>query len=636
MKYYYKGKLDSSVIKKKTILANKVSNNTDVVTIRFSGDSGDGMQLTGNQFSNTSAIFGNDLSTLPDFPAEIRAPQGTLYGVSSFQMQFGDREIYTPGDDLNVLVAMNPAGLKVHLEELKENGILIINTDNFTPKNLKLAKWEDNPIEDKELLSKYRSITVPMTTLVKTALEDFDLTPKEKMRSTNMFALGLVYWLYERDLEPTIDFLNKKFGKKPIIAESNIKALKTGYYYGETIEAIKTTYKVDKAKFDKGSYRNIMGNHALSLGLVAASQKSDLELFFGGYPITPASDILKFLANYKNFGIKTFQAEDEISAITSVLGAAFTGNLGITASSGPGIALKGEAIGLGIITELPLIIINIQRGGPSTGLPTKTEQSDLFQAMYGRNGECPCVVIAASSPSDCFDTAFEAARIAVEHMMPVMLLSDGYIANGSEPWKIPNVKDLPKIKNNLVESSKGDGFMPYKRNEKTLARDWAIPGIEGLEHRIGGLEKENLSGNVSYDPDNHHAMTLQRQKKVDIVADFIPDVEVFGKESGDLLVLSWGGVYGSVRSAVKKSQELKGNVSHVHLTYINPFPKNLGKVLKKFKKVLIPELNLGQLLTIVRAKYLIDAVGLNQVAGKPFSSSVVLNAIESLLKEKNE
>ncbi len=614
-------------------MANKVSNNTDVVTIRFSGDSGDGMQLTGNQFSNTSAIFGNDLSTLPDFPAEIRAPQGTLYGVSSFQMQFGDREIYTPGDDLDALVAMNPAGLKVHLEELKENGILIINTDNFTPKNLKLAKWETNPLDDKQLLEKYRSIPVGMTTLVKTALEDFDLTPREKMRSSNMFALGLVYWLYERKLEPTINFLNKKFKKKPIIAESNIKALKAGFYYGETIEVIKTSYRVKKAKFNKGVYRNIMGNHALSLGLVAASQKSNLELFFGGYPITPASDILKYLANYKNFGIKTFQAEDEISAMTSILGSAFTGNLAVTASSGPGIALKGEAIGLAVITELPLIIINIQRGGPSTGLPTKTEQSDLFQAMYGRNGECPCVVIAASSPSDCFETAFEAARIAIEHMMPVMLLSDGYIANGSEPWRIPNVNKLPEIKNNLVKSEDKEGFMPYKRDEKTLARPWAIPGKEGFEHRIGGLEKESSSGNVSYDPDNHHEMTLQRQKKVDIVADFIPDLEVYGENSGDLLVLSWGGVFGSVKSAVKKSQEHGSSVSHVHIRHINPFPKNLGKILKNFKKVLIPELNMGQLLTIIRAKYLVDAVGFNQVAGKPFSSNTVFNTIESLLKE---
>ena len=471
-----------------------------VVTIRFSGDSGDGMQLTGTQFSNNTAIFGNDLSTFPDFPAEIRAPAGSLFGVSSFQLQFGSKQIFTPGDDLDVLVAMNPAGLKVHVGELKENGILIINTDNFTKKNLNLAKWESNPLEDKTILDKYRTIQVGMTELVKTALDDFELTPKEKARSTNMFALGLLYWLYERDTQTTIDFLNKKFSSKPVIAKANIKALKAGYFYGETIEVVKTTYKIEKAEFSKGTYRNIMGNHALSLGLVAASQKSGLELFFGGYPITPASDVLKYLSNYKNFGVKTFQAEDEIAAITSILGAAFTGRLGVTASSGPGIALKGEAIGLAVITELPIIILNIQRGGPSTGLPTKTEQSDLYQAMYGRNGECPCVVIAASSPADCFDTALAAAKIAIEHMIPVMLLSDGYIANGSEPWKIPNVDNVSDIKNNLFKGDV-DSFMPYKHDDKTLARDWAIPGMEGLEHRIGGLEKEDISGNVSYDPE---------------------------------------------------------------------------------------------------------------------------------------
>ena len=431
---------------------SKESTNNEIVAIRFSGDSGDGMQLTGNQFSDNTAIFGNDLNTLPDFPAEIRAPAGSLFGVSSFQLQFGSKEIFTAGDDLDVLVAMNPAALKVHLKDLKENGLLIINTDNFTSKNIKLAKWEINPLEDSKALNKYRVITVPMTTLVKKALEDFELTPKEKARSTNMFALGLLYWLYERDIQTTIDFLNKKFAKKRIIADSNVKSLKTGYFYGETIEAIKTTYRVDKADFSKGKYRNIMGNHALSLGLVVASKKADMDLFFGGYPITPASDILKYLAGYKNFGVKTFQAEDEIAAITSALGASFAGNLSVTASSGPGIALKGEAIGLGVITELPLIILNIQRGGPSTGLPTKTEQSDLFQAMYGRNGDCPCVVIAANSPSDCFYTAIEAAEISLRHMIPVMLLSDGYIANGSEPWRLPNLDKLPKINTKIITS----------------------------------------------------------------------------------------------------------------------------------------------------------------------------------------
>jgi len=604
-----------------------------VVTIRFSGDSGDGMQLTGTQFTNNTAIFGNDLSTLPDFPAEIRAPAGSLAGVSSFQLQFGSREIFTPGDELDVLVAMNPAGLKVHLEDLKENGILIINTDNFTKKNLGLAKWEENPLENNKLLQKYRVIQIGMSDLVKKALEDFDLTPKEKTRSTNMFALGLLYWLYERDLQTTMDFLNKKFKNKPLIAESNIKSLKTGYYYGETIEAIKTTYKVDKAEFTKGKYRNIMGNHALSLGLVAASQKSKLDLFFGGYPITPASDVLKFLANYKNFGVKTFQAEDEISAITSVLGAAFTGKLAVTASSGPGIALKGEAIGLAVITELPIIILNIQRGGPSTGLPTKTEQSDLSQAMYGRNGECPCVVLAASSPSDCFYTAFEAAKIAIEHMIPVILLSDGYIANGSEPWKIPNVENLSIINNNIVDSCT-DEFMPYQHDPKTLARKWAIPGTKDLEHRIGGLEKSEGSGNVDYDPENHHFMTEQRQKKVDIIADHIPNAEILGLNKGKLLVLSWGGVFGSVKSAVSKAQELNYPVSHVHLKHLNPFPKNLGDILVNFDKILIPELNLGQLLMIIRSKFLVDAVGFNKVAGKPFSSNEIFEKIEFMLKEK--
>ena len=614
-------------------MTNKNSIVDSVVTVRFSGDSGDGMQLTGNQFSNNTAIFGNDLSTLPDFPAEIRAPQGSLFGVSSFQLQFGSREIFTPGDDLDVLVAMNPAGLKVHLKELKENGILIINTDNFTKKNLTLAKWDSNPIEDDSLLNKYRSIKVPMTELVKTALEDFELTPKEKSRSTNMFALGLLYWLYERDLNSTIDFLNNKFAKKPIIAKSNIKSLKSGYYYGETIEVIKTTYRVDKASFSKGTYRNIMGNHALSLGLVAAAEKANVELFFGGYPITPASDVLKYLANYKNFGVKTFQAEDEIAAITSVLGAAFAGKLAVTASSGPGIALKGEAIGLGVITELPMVILNIQRGGPSTGLPTKTEQSDLFQAMYGRNGECPCVVLAASSPSDCFDMAIVASKIALEHMIPVMLLSDGYIANGSEPWLIPETSKIPKINTNFLEDNSED-FNPYEHDKKTLARSWAIPGTKGLEHRIGGLEKENISGNVSYDPDNHHYMTLQRQKKVDIISNFIPPAEVYGELSGELLVLSWGGVYGSVKSAVKKSQEEGMAVSHVHLKYLNPFPKNLGDILLKFNKILIPELNMGQLSFIIRAKYLVDALGLNKIAGKPFSSQEIYNKIELIIGNK--
>ena len=615
-------------------MSSKKINIEETVTIRFSGDSGDGMQLTGNQFTNNTAVFGNDLSTFPDFPAEIRAPQGSLFGVSSFQLQFGSKEIFTPGDELDVLVAMNPAGLKVHLGELKENGILIINTDNFSPKNINLAKWENNPLEDEDLLKKYRVITVPMTDLVKTALEDFDLTPKEKARSTNMFALGLLYWLYERDVNTTIDFLKNKFAKKPVIADANIKALKSGNYYGETIEVIKTTYKVDKAEFKKGKYRNIMGNHALSLGLLVASQKANLDLFFGGYPITPASDILKYLANYKHFGVKTFQAEDEIAAITSVLGASFAGDLSVTASSGPGIALKGEAIGLGIITELPLIIVNVQRGGPSTGLPTKTEQSDLYQAIYGRNGDCPCVVIAASSPSDCFDTAIEAAEIALRHMIPVMLLSDGYIANGSEPWMIPDISKIKNIDNNMVKENSCEDFMPYEHDEKTLARPWAIPGTEGYEHRIGGLEKANITGNVDYSPENHEFMVRQRQKKVDVIADFIPEVKIDGEKEGDLLVISWGGVFGSVKSGVRKAQEKNLSVSHIHLRHLNPFPSNLGECILNFNKVLIPELNMGHLKTIIRDKYLVDAKGFNKISGKPFTSTEIFEKIKLILTEK--
>ena len=611
-------------------MTNK-NTNSDVVTIRFSGDSGDGMQLTGGQFSENTAIFGNDLNTLPDFPAEIRAPQGTLYGVSSFQMQFGSKEIYTPGDELDVLVAMNPAALKVHLCDLKENGLLVINTDNFTPKNLKLAEYDENPTESDSLDKKYKVIKVGMTKLVSTALEDLDLTPKEKSRSTNMFALGLLYWLYERSMQTTIDFLNKKFKNKPLIIDGNVKALKAGYYYGETIEVIKTTYQIGKATYKKGKYRNIMGNQAISLGLLAVSEVNDIEMFFGGYPITPASDILHYLSNYKSFGVKTFQAEDEIAGITSAIGAAFAGRLGVTASSGPGIALKGEAIGLATITELPLVIINIQRGGPSTGLPTKTEQSDLMQAMYGRNGECPCVVIASSSPSDCFEMTYEACRIALEHMIPVMFLSDGYIANGSEPWKFPDVTKLKKIKTQYIDSE--ENFLPYKHDENTLARKWAIPGVKGLEHRIGGLEKANNTGNVNYDPDNHHQMVLQRQKKVDIIENFIPDAEVYGEDSGEILVIGWGGTYGSIRSAVVKAIDKGLSVSHLHLKYINPFPKNLGDILLKYDKILIPELNLGQLLSIIRAKFLVDAKGFNKVQGKPFSSNEILMKIENYLKD---
>jgi len=608
---------------------NKTVKELDVVTIRFAGDSGDGMQLTGTQFTDNTAIFGNDLSTLPDYPAEIRAPAGSLAGVSSFQLQFSNQDIHTPGDDLDVLVAMNPAALKVHLPDLQENGMVLVNTANFSKKNLKLAGYEESPLED-ATFDNYRLIQVDMTKLVSTALEDMDMSPKLKARSTNMFALGLLYWLYERDMDSSVKFITKKFAKKPDIITANVKALKTGYFYGETIEAIKTTYRVPKANFTKGTYRNIMGNHASSLGLVAAAEKADLNLFYGGYPITPASDILHYLSNYKNFGIKTFQAEDEIAGVCSAIGAAFAGDLAVTASSGPGIALKGEALGLAVMTELPLVVVNVQRGGPSTGLPTKTEQSDLFQAMYGRNGECPMVVLAPATPSDCFNISFEACKIALEHMIPVMVLSDGYVANGSEPWMIPESEDLPKI--NVKQATDPENFMPYSHAEGTVARPWAVPGTPGLEHRIGGLEKENQTGNVNYDPDNHHYMNVHRQNKVDAIANYIPEAKIYGEESGKLLVLGWGGTHGAIRSSVERAQKAGHSVSHVHLRHINPFPKNLGEILNNYNKVLIPELNLGQLSTMIRAKYLVDAQGLNKVAGKPFTTTEVYNKILQMVK----
>ena len=613
---------------------DKNSTEIDLVTIRFAGDSGDGMQLTGNQFTTNSALFGNDIATLPDFPAEIRAPQGTLAGVSSFQLQFSSLDIHTPGDKLDVLVAMNPAALKVNLEDLKPNGMLIANTANYTKKNFTLSGYETDPLEDGSL-DDYKLIKVNMNELVNTALEDIDLPSKMKSRSTNMFALGLLYWLYERELDSTIKFLESKFKSKPEIVQANTKALKTGFNYGETVEAIRTTFKVSKAKLDKGTYRNIMGNECLTLGLIAAAQKADLDLFFGGYPITPASDILHILSKYKNFGIKTFQAEDEIAGICSALGAAFTGDLGITASSGPGIALKGEAMGLGVITELPIVVINIQRGGPSTGLPTKTEQSDLNQAMFGRNGECPAVVIACQSPSDCFETAFEACKIALEFMVPVVLLSDGYIANGSEPWKLPDLDKLSNINTKIIKDTKDEKFFPYKRDQETLARDWALPGTAGLEHRIGGLEKADGTGNVCYEPDNHHHMVELRQQKIDIIANFIPDVGSYGKDNGELLILGWGGTYGAIRAAVEKAMNNNLSVSHIHLKHINPLPKNLGEALLKYNKVLIPEINLGQLSSIIRNKYLIDTLNYNRVSGKPFTTSDIYSKILELLEEKS-
>ena len=601
----------------------------DAATIRFAGDSGDGMQLTGSQFSDNTAIFGNDLATMPDFPAEIRAPKGSLAGVSSFQLQFSNKDIHTPGDELDVLVAMNPAGLKVHLGDLKDNGMLIINTANFTAKNLQLAGYEESPLEG-DSLDGYQVINVDMTQLVTTTLKDLGLSSKLKARSTNMFALGLLYWLYGRSLDSSIEFIQKKFAKAPEIVEANIKALNAGYYYGETLEVIKTTYKVNKAVFEKGKYRNIMGNNALAFGLLTAAQRSGLDLYYGGYPITPASDILHYLAQYKNFGVKTFQAEDEIAGVTSAIGAAFAGNLAITATSGPGVALKSEALGLAVITELPLVLVNVQRGGPSTGLPTKTEQSDLNQAIYGRNGEAPMVVLAAATPTDCFNMAYEACRIALKYMIPVILLSDGYIANGSEPWKIPDIDSLPEIETRLTK--KKEGFAPFQHDNPNLSRPWALPGTPGMEHRVGGLEKWEETGHVSYDPENHQKMVELRQQKVDVIANDIALAKAFGKGNGDLLVIGWGGTHGALRSAVETAQEKGMSVSHLHLRHLNPLPRNLGEILVKFQKVMIAELNMGQLAAIIRSKFLVDAVSLNKIQGKPFTITEVFNKITELVK----
>jgi 2-oxoglutarate ferredoxin oxidoreductase subunit alpha len=600
------------------------------VVILFAGDSGDGIQLTGSQFTATSALYGNDISTFPNFPAEIRAPQGTTAGVSGFQLHFGSVEIYTAGDASDVLVVMNAAALKANLNQLKDGGIIIANTDGFDAKNLKLAKYPDgvNPLRDGSL-AKYKVYEIDVTKITRTALANLGLGTKEMDRSKNMFVLGYIYWMYNRSLDNSIEFIKLKFKNRPDLIDANIKVLKAGYNYGDTVEAPMHRFEVKPAPVAKGTYRSIVGNQAAALGLIAAANKSGLTLFYGTYPITPASDILHELSKHKNFGVKTFQAEDEIAAITSSIGASFGGALGVTGSSGPGIALKGEAIGLALMLELPLVIVNIQRGGPSTGLPTKTEQADLLQALYGRNGEAPVPVIAAYSPSDCFDTAFEACRLAIEFMTPVFFLSDGYIANGSEPWKFPSSADLPDLKVSYAENKlkEGEKFLPYKRNEK-LAREWAIPGTKGLEHRVGGIEKENETGNISYDPKNHELMVLTRQAKVDKIADFIPLQSIdAGEESGKVLVLGWGSTYGSIKTAVKDLIDEGYSVSHAHVKYINPFPKNLETLLRKFDKVLIPEINNGQLIKVIRDKYLIDAKGLNKIQGMPFTSVEIKNKI---------
>lgn len=605
------------------------------VAIRFAGDSGDGMQLTGMEFTRTTAIFGNDVSTFPDYPAEIRAPAGSLAGVSGFQVHFADHNVHTPGDAVDTLIAFNPAALKINVDDVREGGMIIVNEDAFGKTDLKKAGYETNPLEDGSYPGR-KIYRVPISKLTKEALKDTGLGEKQIDRSKNFFALGLVCWLYGRPLEPTFAWINQKFGKNPDVADANRRVLIAGHAFGETCEFFHSSFQVSKAALPPGTYRRISGNEAVALGFVAASHLSGKELFYGSYPITPASDVLHNLARFKNFKVKTFQAEDEIAAITSALGAAFAGDLAVTGTSGPGLALKGEAIGLGVMTELPLIILDVQRGGPSTGLPTKTEQADLFQAVLGRNGECPVCVIAANSPADCFDCAIEASRIAMKYMTPVILLTDGYIANGEEPWSIPDVSSLPKIEVHHPMEPNGNGegpvYLPYKR-DKNLSRPWAIPGTKGLEHRIGGLEKADVTGNVSYDPDNHEHMILTRARKIMNIADDIPDQVVHGPQSGELLVVGWGGTAGAIRSAVERVQKQGKSVAYTHLRYIHPFPKNLEQVLKSFKKVLVCELNTGQLRYVLRATYLIDSASLNKIKGKPFLISEIETKIHETLSK---
>jgi 2-oxoglutarate ferredoxin oxidoreductase subunit alpha len=602
----------------------------DRVIIRFAGDSGDGMQLTGDRFTAETAEFGNDISTLPNYPAEIRAPAGTLPGVSSFQLHFADHDILTPGDSPNVLVAMNPAALKANIGDLPKGGDVIVNTDEFTKRNLTKVGYTANPVEDGSL-SDYRVHALPLTSMTVKALEDFDLSKKDAERAKNMFALGLLSWLYHRPVESTISFLEKKFAKKPEIMKANIAAFQAGWSFGETTEDFSTSYEVKPATQEPGVYRQITGNTALAWGLVAAGDRSGLDLFLGSYPITPASDILHELSKFKNFGVKTFQAEDEIAAIGAALGASFGGALGLTTTSGPGVALKAETIGLAVAVELPLLIVNVQRSGPSTGMPTKTEQADLLQAMFGRNGECPVPIVAPLSPADCFYAAIEAARIAVKYRTPVFILSDGYLANGSEPWKLPEVEDLPVIEANFAEPLQED-FQPFRRDPETLARPWAVPGTAGLEHRIGGIEKADGTGNISYDPDNHDLMTRLRQAKVDGIANDVEPLRVDDPD-GDakVLVLGWGGTYGAISAAVRRVRKAGGKVAQAHVRHLNPFPANMGEVLKSYDKVIVPEINLGQLATLLRAKYLVDVVSYNRVRGLPFKAEELADVIRDVM-----
>ena len=600
----------------------------DAVTIRFAGDSGDGMQLTGTQFTATSAIIGNDISTLPDFPAEIRAPAGSLPGVSGYQLNFSSHDIRTPGDEPNVLVAMNPAALKVNLKDLEPGGILMVNTDAFVESNLRKAGYGTNPLEDGSL-SGYRVFKLPITSLTMGALEESKIPHKQVERCKNFYALGLMYWLFDRPLEPTLKWIDQKFSKMPEVGLANKLAVKAGYNYAETTEIFTTHYRVAKSDIKPGKYRNITGNEATAIGFIAASQLAGRPLYYGTYPITPASDILHELSAHKNFGVKTFQAEDEIAAIGAAIGAAFAGNLGLTGTSGPGLALKSEFIGLAVMTELPIVIINVQRGGPSTGLPTKTEQADLLQVMFGRNSECPVAVVAPATPSDCFSMAIEAFRIAIKYMTPVVYLSDGYLGNGSEPWEIPSIESLPRIE--VKFRTEKAGFYPYLRDERTLARPWAIPGTPGLEHRIGGLEKQHITGNVNYDPDNHDFMVRLRAEKVARIAQDIPLIEVSGEPEGKVLVLGWGSTHGAIATAAEQLRAKGVSVSSAHLRYLNPFPRNLGEVLSRFETVIVPELNLGQLALLVRARFLVDAISFSKVKGLPFKVSEIVKKVNEYL-----
>ena len=600
----------------------------DSIIVRFAGDSGDGMQLTGTQFTATTAFIGNDVVTLPDYPAEIRAPAGTLYGVSGFQLHFSSKDILTPGDSPDVLIALNPAALKINLKYLKKDAIIIVNSDAFDSKNLSLANYETNPLEDGSL-DGYRVYDVPITKATLQAVEGLGLSIKEANRCKNFFALGLSYWLFNRPMDQTIEWIKDKFSKDERFVKANIAALKAGYFFGDTTEIFTVRFEVKPAKLEKGKYRSLSGNEATAWGLLAASVKSGLPLFLGSYPITPASDILHELSRFRNFGVMTFQAEDEIAGISTAIGASFGGNLAATTTSGPGVALKQEAIGLAIMTELPLVICNIQRGGPSTGLPTKTEQSDLFQAIWGRNGEAPLPVLAPATPSECFDYVYEAARLAIKYMTPVMFLSDGYLANGSEPWLIQNLEDLPDIP--VKFRTEKEGFAPYLRDEN-LARPWVKPGTPGLEHRIGGLEKQHITGNVSYDPDNHQFMVNMRNDKVNKIADEIPLQTVYGNPDSDIVVVGWGSTFGPIYTAVEKMNKEGIKVAGIHIRYLNPMPKNLGELLRKYKKILIPEMNLGQLRMILQAKYLIETIGFSKVKGVPFTSEEIELKIKEILK----